>query len=49
MKNVKKRLRDLKALVQDILGKLAPDPSMGQPAMRALRTVTLRGGLHGAQ
>jgi hypothetical protein len=32
MKGVRKRLRDLRALVQDILGKLAPDTSMGQPA-----------------
>lgn len=32
MKSLKKRLRDLRALVQDVLGKLAPDTSMGQPA-----------------
>lgn len=32
MKGVKKRLRDLRALVQGVLGKLAPETSLGQPA-----------------
>jgi hypothetical protein len=32
MKGVKKRMRDLRALVQGILGKLAPETSLGQPA-----------------
>lgn len=46
MKSLKKRMRDLKALVQDILGKLAPEGAIGQPSRSGLRAATLRGGLH---
>ncbi|MET0411134.1 MAG: hypothetical protein ABW217_07545 [Polyangiaceae bacterium] len=45
LKGVKKRLRDLRALVQGMLGKLAPDSSLGHPARRGHQPAAMRGGL----
>jgi hypothetical protein len=42
---VKKRLRDLRALVQEILGKVAPGGAMALPARRILHAPSLCGGL----